>query len=234
MRRSLLPSLISYANEKRAHGKHDLKIVECANIYKRELANKQTPSVGALVMGRRKIKGPFDAADEFFDFFDIKGDLGQVLSLYGVTKAKQTPEGPKIFHPYQVTTIMLGTRVIGYMGQVHPVTLKNAYAFELFPNELPPHASYKVPKKASPYPEVTRDFCFVLEEDILSEAIERAIVKVSPLVKSAAPFDVHENSITFRVILGSDTHTLEETEISTVYQSIVGAVECLGVRLKML
>jgi phenylalanyl-tRNA synthetase beta chain len=79
------------------------------------------------------------------------------------------------------------------------------------------------------YPAIERDFCFVMEDRILSSAITEEIYRISDLVEKVEPFDVYrgENltdgakSIAYAVQLRADDRTLTDKEAEQVCFTII-------------
>ena len=83
------------------------------------------------------------------------------------------------------------------------------------------------------YPSVTRDFAFVLDEEILYNEIKKAIISSSPLVKSIELFDVYtgdkleegKKSLAFHVSFLSEEKTLTSLEVDTLQDALITDLE---------
>ena len=151
---------------------------------------------------------------------------------------------PSWYHPGRSAALQLGPKnILGYFGELHPKVLKalgvkgRVVAFELFVENVP------MPKKkgpgrpllnASSFQSVERDFAFLLDADVQSEAIVKAARNVDRnLISDVTIFDLYagkgiedgKKSIAFSITLQPTKATLTEEEIDGVCKKVVAAVE---------
>ncbi len=232
MRDSVVPSLVEQAASLASYGQESIKIVEQAPIYSKDYHLYQTIVLSGLCQGKKLDKTVVDDV-QYFDFFDIKGDVESILKQYGIHNYQLESPSLEIYHPYQSATIKMGKHVIGYFGAIHPKLMKKAFAFELFLERLPRLTNFKIPEKHSVYPKVVRDFCFILKNQVSFSVIEKHVYKVGPFVTNVHPFDVYGDSIAFRVTFQSNEKTLNEDEVNQYYQKVISSMESLGLELKL-
>jgi phenylalanyl-tRNA synthetase beta chain len=232
MRDSIIPSLLEHATSLMSYGQESIKILEQAPVYSKEYDLYQTIVLAGLCYGKKSDKTVINDL-QYFDFFDIKGDVEVILKQYGIKNYQLEPCSLAVYHPYQSATIKLGKQAIGHMGAIHPKSMKKAFAFELFLEKLPKLASFKIFDKPSIYPKVVRDFCFIFKKQVSFSAIEKHVYKVGPFVKNVHPFDLYGDSIAFRVTFQSNEKTLSEDEANDYYQKVITTMESLGLELKL-
>ncbi|MDB5478827.1 MAG: phenylalanine--tRNA ligase subunit beta, partial [Alphaproteobacteria bacterium] len=187
------------------------------------------------------------------DFFTAKADVWTLLQQAGLNPDVLTvsAEAPPWYHPGQSGAIRLGKNILAQFGVLHPQVLKQwdidfpVAAFEIFTDNLPPAKAKKTSTKASlilnPLQPVTRDFAFVVSNDIAADMVLKAAKNVDKnLITNIALFDVYagkgmaENhrSLAFTITLQPTNNTLTDAEIETVSKNIVTAVEKIGGQLR--
>jgi phenylalanyl-tRNA synthetase beta chain len=179
-----------------------------------------------------------------FDFFDIKGDVVKLLeSVFSINSDEITfvasKELPSWYHPGKSAIILLGNKTIGYLGELHPSTLKlmdinrPTAATELFIQDIP-YKAKPVPTSLSNYQIVSRDFAFVINKSVQSSELTTAIQALAnPLIKTIHLFDLFtgaalgedKKSIALRVTLQAQDHSLTEQEINTIATQVIEAVQ---------
>ena len=184
------------------------------------------------------------------DFFTLKGVVEEALVAVGLTGTiRYLPDAKKNFlHPGRQALIEYEGKVIGYLGEVHPLVGKNysigerAYVAVLdLPAFLENTCFLHKFAGIAKYPAVSRDLSMVVPKAILAGQIEEVIKnKGGKLLENCKLFDIYEGdqikegyksmaySISFRAL----DHTLDDTEISGVMEKILTGLEKLGVKLR--
>ena len=146
------------------------------------------------------------------------------------------------YHPGRSATLRLGKNIVAQFGEIHPGVLDamdvkgNVVGFEVFLDNLP-EGKKKGPAKPllqlSPFQPVSRDFAFIVDENVEVENITRAAIGAERnLISSATVFDVYQGkgveegkkSIAINVIIQPVKQTLTDAEIDGISQKIVDAV----------
>ena len=120
--------------------------------------------ISGLICGSRLSKG-WSNASEKVDFYDLKGDVEEMLALGGQSTYRFEVGSHSALHPGQCAAIYKGDKKIGLMGALHPVLQKQLgikaqlYVYELLLGDviegvLPEY------KAVSKFPEVSRDLAF--------------------------------------------------------------------------
>ena len=126
-----------------------------------------------------------------FDFYDIKLDVIKVLDTIGVPKnsLKIFQEAPGYFHPGRSAVFKIGQNIIANFGEIHPEIgdafglNKSAIGFEIFYENIPLPKRNKISRpmlKISNLQPVTREFAFLINEEIESEKFVKLL---NPLTK---------------------------------------------------
>ena len=195
----------------------------------------QEPVVAGAVMGSAQPPG-WDGETRPVDFFDVKGDLEALFALSGDASqfSFQACEHPGL-HPGQTAAIMLGERVIGHLGALHP-RLVSAHklpgAVYLFEIERDALATGSVPVFAtmSKFPAVRRDLSVIVDEAVEMAAVKSVVEQVGPdVLKNFGLFDVYRGegidsgrkSFSIGLTFQANSRTLNDDEIEVAVSAIV-------------
>ena len=244
MRPTIMPNLLSALMRNSARGEFDASIFEVGPIFPGDNADDQRTSVTGLRHGMTAPR-EWTGVSRTVDWADARGDALAVLMALGIntTNLQTTAEAPDWYHPGQSGALCQGRNVLAYFGALHPSVLADydlkgpAAGFEIILEDimLPKNKGPARPLvQLSPYQQVSRDFAFILDQDITAEQLLRAIKGAGkPLVSSATVFDVYQGkgiedgkkSIAVSVNLQPTKATLTEDEIEATSASIIAAVE---------
>ena len=250
MRPTIMPNLLAALMRNGARGESDAAIFEVGPIFPGDTAEDQRTSVTGL---RHGVTAPreWTGTGRKVDWADARGDAIAVLAALGINTAslQTTTQAPEWYHPGQSGALCQGRNVLAYFGAIHPSVLADydlkgaAAGFEILLEDimLPKAKGPARPlAQLSPYQQVSRDFAFILDQDITAEQLLRAIKGAGkPLVSEATVFDVYQGkgiddskkSVAVAVTLQPTKATLTEDEIEATSSSIIAAVEkhCGGV-----
>jgi phenylalanyl-tRNA synthetase beta chain len=244
MRPSVLPNLIAAAARNAARGYPDVALYEVGPQYRAPGADGQDIMASGVRAGA---SGPrhWSERPRPVDALDAKADALGALGAAGapVDNLQVAGEAPGWYHPGRSGALKLGNRVLATFGELHPRVVKALDAegpmvgFEVFLNRLPPVKAKGSKTRAaftpSPFQPLTRDFAFVVGEDVAAEAILRAArTAEKALITGATVFDVYRGkgiedgrkSVAIAVTLQPVEKTLTDAEIEAVAGKIVAAV----------
>lgn len=247
MRHSILPGLLVAAKRNADRKIDSTHLFEQGSVYFGSTPETQPTMLAALRSGKGKTH--WQKAANTIDFFSIKADLWALLQQAGLNTDTLTlsREAPRWYHPGQSATIRIGKNLLAHCGVLHPGLLQTqdidfpVAAFEIFLGQLPPLKNKKAATKAalqlSALQPVTRDFAFLVANDVPAENILKAARNADKnLVADVVLFDVYagkgvpegQRSLAITVTLQPVKATLTDAEIEAVAKNIVGAVEKLG------
>jgi phenylalanyl-tRNA synthetase beta chain len=257
MRSSLVGSLVQILRNNLARKAPRVRIFEIGRVFSRDSAVTSTLTSVAGVSQPLRVAGlawgPVDtlqwgAAERPVDFFDVKGDVEQLLAPRAVTFV--AAEHPAM-HPGRCAAVVVDGRAIGHVGEFHP-RWRQGYELPsapiLFELDLAAVQSRDVPQ-AQPLPRqqaARRDLALVVQEQVKHDALMAALRDdATGLVRSATLFDVYrpkadaadfaagERSLAVRLELLSDDATLTDEIIDTaVASAIARAAAACGARLR--
>ena len=234
MRPSLLPSLLDTLSYNLNQGIENLKIFEIGTVFQKGKNHKinQKELIGGLISGIQD-KDNWSGLNEPMDFFDLKGDLENVLNDSAKYYFKKA-EIPYL-HPGKTALLLKGDSVIGYIGSVNPKLLdkfdikQEVNFFEISINATSSKSNIKF-KKFSRFPFAQRDLSFIVDEGIASSMITDLIIsKAGDNLKEIKLFDVYKGkgipqgktSLTYALGWQASNRTLKDKEIDEIIKKLV-------------
>jgi phenylalanyl-tRNA synthetase beta chain len=197
----------------------------------------QDPVISGLICGSRQSKGWTNGTDKV-DFYDLKGDVEEMLSMGGNTEYHFAVGNHPALHPGQSAAIFKGDKQIGLMGALHPELQKQLgikaqlFVFELLLTDVSEGVLPNF-EAVSKFPEVSRDLAFVIEESVQWSQVENIIKEnAGDYLKAVTLFDVYrgqgiENgrkSLALGLTWQDPSRTLSDEEITSWVDSIVSAL----------
>jgi phenylalanyl-tRNA synthetase beta chain len=217
IRTVLYASLLDPARRNADAGEDDVALFEVARVYR---------DVGeALPEERWHVAGIADGG-----FAEAKWAVEQIYSALGLEPGYERTSIP-FLHPGKAART-----ADGWLGELHPALLDGTWgAFELDLDGLAEAAPQVVAfQPVSPYPEVRRDFAFVVDEDVPAAELLAAIREAAgELLREVEVFDEYRDpetigegkrSLAFRLAFGSLERTLTDDDVAPVGASIVDAL----------
>ena len=255
MRSSILPNLINAAVRNAARGILDTAIFEVGPQFAGDQPADQTTAASGIRTGNNMVRH-WLGNSRVVDAFDAKADVTAVLNELGIAtdRLQVSPQAPSYFHPGRSGSFQQGPKnTLAHFGEVHPRVLKAmgipgpVAAFEIFLDNVTkpkrkkdtarPHLSL------SAFQRVSRDFAFVINEDVTAEMITSAANKVDKeLITETDVFDVFaggnleegKKSMALSITLQPMDRTLTDAEIEEVAKKVVASVtKATGAALRM-
>ena len=257
MRSNLVGSLVQILRNNLARKAPRVRIFEIGRVFSRDASVASTLASVAGVAQPLRVAGlawgPVDqlqwgVAERNVDFFDVKGDVEQLLAPRAVTFV--AAEHPAM-HPGRCAAVVVDGKSIGHVGEFHP-RWRQAYELPtapiVFELDLAAVQGRDVPQ-AQPLPRqqaARRDLALVVQEQVKHDALMAALRDdATGLVRSATLFDVYrpkadaadfaagERSLAVRLELLSDDATLTDEIIdAAVAAAIARATAACGARLR--
>lgn len=197
----------------------------------------QDPVISGLICGSRISKGWTNQAEKV-DFYDLKGDVEEMLGLGGQVDIGFEVGSHPALHPGQCAAVLKGGKKIGLMGALHPELQKQLgiktplFVFELLLADV---MQGVVPsfEAVSKFPEVSRDLAFIVEESVQWSQVEDIIrQKAGDALTEVTLFDVYrgqgiENgskSLALGLTWQDASRTLNDEEITSWVDNVVAAL----------
>jgi phenylalanyl-tRNA synthetase beta chain len=182
------------------------------------------------------------------DFFDLKGDVEDLLASFTHRTLYFDVHVPEYYHPGRSARIVLDGGKIGYVGQLHPAVAEarklkqDVYIAEVQLERLFEH-KLKQPRfvAISRYPAVERDFSFVFDDAITFERVRDAVggLRLAELTSFDAveifrggSVPAGKYSFLVRATFQSPERTLRDEDVASWSTQIIKALEGLGGALR--
>ncbi len=240
MRPSILPNLAAALQRNADHGRNDLALFEVAPVYQGDTPDKQIN----VAAGARRSSPPrhWQGAEAPANVFDVKADALVALDAAGAPLAslQASADAPSWYHPGRSGVLRLGPKVLAHFGELHPGVLKamdidgSVHGFEVFLDTIP--TPKKKPTKtrpalnASELLALTRDFAFVVDEDIAAAVLLKAVLGADKkYITGVRLFDVYrgkgvddgKKSLAVEVAIQPQGKTFTDEEIEAIAARIV-------------
>jgi phenylalanyl-tRNA synthetase beta chain len=243
MRHSLLTGILEVTANNLRHT-DDVRLFEIGSVYLPRADTKlpdEPRRLGIVLCGKRQpefwgdaAKGPTAALD-FFDFKGLLEALADQLHLEQV--AYRPAPNVAMLHPGQAAELVVGGKVIGVFGQMHP---KVAEAFGLGGRQvlvgeldldalraaLPARYLYKpVPR----FPAALRDIAVIVDESVPAERVAREIRAAGgDLLRDLRLFDLYRGesiaaghkSLAYALTYQAEDRTLTDKEVDKAHKKI--------------
>ena len=225
MRTNLLGSLALVVQRNLSHKVDRIRIFETSLCFERDDAGEinQINRIAGMVTGGVAPE-QWGATDRAVDFFDVKGDLEQMLNIKDMKFSVGEHES---FHPGKVASILVGGTYVGTVGELHP-ELSQKYdlgssvvAFELNLDALP-DSDIPVYFAYSKLPGVRRDLAVEIDADTQVGAIVSDIdAENIQYLKEVTLFDVYsgkgvaegKKSVALGIMFQDEQKTLTDEEV---------------------
>ncbi len=184
------------------------------------------------------------------DFYEMKGVVEEFLTQIGMHHLVDydSKAGKSFLHPGRQALVKYDGKVIGYLGEVHPLVRKNygigdrAYVAVLDMPEIYPFASFdRKFEGIAKFPAVSRDLSMVVPKEIEAAAIEKMIrQRGGKILESLTLFDIYEGaqvlpgfkSMAYSLTFRSKEKTLQDADISSAMNKILNGLSGMGIVLR--
>jgi phenylalanyl-tRNA synthetase beta chain len=195
-----------------------------------------------MAMAGKKETPAFDrAAEDAFDFFDLKGMIEQFLQGAHIPAIFEPGEAPA-FHPGKCATVKSGEKLLGHFGELHPLVSgqfefagQTVLAAELDLEallELMPARQESQPVPA--FPPILEDLALIIPEVVPAGKVE-AVIRAAggKLLEAVRLFDIYRGeqiglnhkSLAYSLTYRAPDHTLTDKDATAIRQHIIKALE---------
>ena len=248
MRTTLVPGLLLQAAYNLNRGNADVRLFEAGHVYAMQGEAVDEHNALAFVATGAVRESSVHGKPERSDFFQLKGDIEQLLAAFHAADVKFDRSVPSWLHPGRSARAQVAGKTVAIFGQLHPEVAaarklkQDVFIAEIFVEEL-----YELALRQpaympiSRYPAVERDFSFVLGDAVEFEGIRQELSALAITELAAIlPAEVFRGgslaagtySFLLRVRFQSAGRTLRDDEVANWSQQIVKAVESLGGTLR--
>ena len=250
MRPSVIPNLLQAMGRNLNRGIEEVCFFEIGPVFLSPDEQGQRMAVGGVRQGRRQL-ADWKHSETRFDLFDAKADLLAALAGLGVRvdNLVASREVPSWMHPGRSGVLRLGRTEMGVFGEIHPAICRHfdlpegVAAFEFWLDNIPMprrKGPAKSPVDLSALQPVSRDFAFIVTEEVEAQTLIDAVRRAArDVVDSVSIFDVYQGkgieeghkSIALNVRLQPREATFGEAELSKIADQIIATIakNCGGV-----
>lgn len=183
------------------------------------------------------------------DFYTMKGVIEEFLGQIGMHDLVEYKRSDKTFlHPGRQAYVTYHGRTIGYLGEVHPMVLRNygigqrAYLAVIDMPEVLPFATFERRYTGiAKFPAVTRDISMLVPHDIEAAAIEKMLrQRGCRILEDLQLFDLYEGgqvaegykSMAYSLTFRSKERTLNDDDINGAMKKILNGLDSMGIKLR--
>ena len=198
----------------------------------------QTPHIAGVISGGRFAEGLYSLGEPV-DFFDIKGDLENILRLANGSVTRFEPSVNPILHPGQGADVSLNGVNIGFVGGLHPGVLEELdinqpiFVFEI---ELSSIRDSKLPNysEMSRFPSIRRDISVEVDMDLPVQQLLDYIFSIkNEILQEVFVFDVYtgkevrnsRKSVALGLILQDFSRTLIDEDVENLVTKILAQLK---------
>jgi phenylalanyl-tRNA synthetase beta chain len=255
MRTSMVPGMLSMLAYNLNRGSDNVRLFEAGNVFQASgttaeqlkriclgaTGSAEPPGVRLHQETRHEEARPLS-------FFDVKGDVENLLCPFQCNALRFDRETANYYHPGRSARAVVDGVPVAQFGQIHPDIAtarklrQDVFIAELYLDQLYRHDLREVRYEPLPrYPAVERDFSFVFADSIGFEKISQAVTALGlSQLRSFVPVEIFRGgaipagkySLLLRARFQSGERTLREDEVAQWSQQIVGALEALGGTLR--
>ncbi|MFZ3341112.1 MAG: phenylalanine--tRNA ligase subunit beta [Terriglobales bacterium] len=253
MRTSLVPGMLNMLAYNLNRGSENVRLFEAGNAFEAagEKATGGAIERKQIVLGAtgnvdaEVVRGLADGAEARpLSFFDLKGDVEDLLTAFGYWELGFDAQAADYYHPGRSARAMMDGALVAQFGQVHPDVAaarklkQDVFVAEIYLDRLYRHDLRAVRYEALPrFPAVERDFSFVFNDDVEFEKIRQSVTGLGIAeLRSFLPVEVFRGekvgagkySILVRASFQSGERTLRDDEVVAWAEQITDALEGLG------
>jgi phenylalanyl-tRNA synthetase beta chain len=249
MRTSLLPGMLNMLAYNLNRGSDNVRLFESGNIF--EASGSRALEMKRISLG---LTGRVDpgivngltagAESRPVSFFDLKGDVENLLAPFSHWTLYYDAQTPEYFHPGRSARAIMDGATVAQFGQIHQGVAaarklrQDVFVAEIFLDRLYQHDLRQVRYEALPrFPAVERDFSFVFNDDVKFADIYQSVCGLGIVeLRLFVPVEIFRSeqvgagkySILMRATLQSSERTLRDEEVAQWSAQIATALEALG------
>ncbi|WP_279525560.1 phenylalanine--tRNA ligase subunit beta [Staphylococcus aureus] len=240
LRQSLLPHLIEAASYNVARKNKDVKLFETGNVFfangEGELPD-QVEYLSGILTGDYVVN-QWQGKKETVDFYLAKGVVDRVSEKLNLEFSYRRADIDGL-HPGRTAEILLENKVVGFIGELHPILaadndLKRTYVFELnFDALMAVSVGYINYQPIPRFPGMSRDIALEVDQNIpAADLLSTIHAHGGNILKDTLVFDVYQGehlekgkkSIAIRLNYLDTEETLTDERVSKVQAEIEAAL----------
>ncbi len=125
LRPSLLPGLLQVAKLNQDQGVADVAAYEIGKIHFQHADKFHEQLMAGVVLCGKSAPYHFHPHPSSWDFFDLKGLIENLCETSHMPEASFAPSHHAAFHPFRQAHLIIGTKTVGTLGELHPELLRS-------------------------------------------------------------------------------------------------------------
>ena len=244
MRNSMVPGMLNMLAYNLNRGVSDIRLFEAGNVF--EAAGAKSVELKRIAIGAtgNAVQSGVHQAARPFSFFDLKGDLEDLLGAFSCNSIYYDSNTADYYHPGRSARAVMDGATVAQFGQIHPDVAaqrklkQDVLVAELYLDRLYKHDLRQVRYQPSPkFPAVERDFSFLFDDAVVFERIHQAVnAQNIPELRAFEPVEIFRGeklgtgkySILLRATFQAADRTLRDDEVAAWSTQIIKALETLG------
>ncbi len=240
LRQSLLPHLIEAASYNVARKNKDVKLFEIGNVFFANGEGELPDQVEYLsgILAGDYVVNQWQGKKETVDFYLAKGVVDRVSEKLNLEFSYRRADIDGL-HPGRTAEILLENKVVGFIGELHPILaadndLKRTYVFELnFDALMAVSVGYINYQPIPRFPGMSRDIALEVDQNIpAADLLSTIHAHGGNILKDTLVFDVYQGehlekgkkSIAIRLNYLDTEETLTDERVSKVQAEIEAAL----------
>lgn len=237
MRTSLWPGLVTALQHNSKRQQSRIRLFEHGLIFRQQDDSiSQIPVISGVICGNTYQK-QWDIKDKGSDYFDIKGDVEEILATAGIGRVEVAfaPSAHAALHPGKAAEIIYDNQVIGKLGELHPGVQSKldihqpVYVFEIEISRISAQITPKY-QKISKFPLVRRDIAILVDEGVKVADVECCIRETAlNYLVNLELFDVYQGegidlgkkSLALGLTFQGSSSTLTDEEVEAIMGDIL-------------
>jgi phenylalanyl-tRNA synthetase beta chain len=248
LRTSLVPGMLGMIAYNLNRGNTEVRLFESGDVFEKLGERCEERRRLCFAATGNSIEASVHTKAKAVDFFDLKGDVEDLLADFTHRSIYFDTLVPEYYHPGRSARIALDGATIGYVGQLHPAVAdarklkQDVYIAEIQLERLFQH-ELRQPRftAISRYPAVERDFSFVFDDAVTFERVHAAVEDLNvPEMIDFKPVEIFRGgsvpagkySFLVRAAFQSPERTLRDEEVAGWSGQIIKTLEALGGALR--
>ena len=244
MRTSMAPGMLNMLAYNLNRGTADVRLFESGKTF--EFMGARAVELKRIAIGAtgNAIQAGVHQPGRPLTFFDLKGDIEDLLSPFACQTLLYDAQTADYYHPGRSARALMDGAMVAQFGQIHPDVAavrklkQEIFLAELYLDPLYRHELRRVRyEPLARFPAVDRDFSFVFDDAIIFENIHESVAALGiSELRSFIPVEIFrgdkvsagEYSILMRAEFQSRDRTLRDDEVNEWSARIVRALAALG------
>jgi phenylalanyl-tRNA synthetase beta chain len=243
MRTSMVPGMLNMLAYNLNRGSDNVRLFETGNVF--QAAGDQAQQTKRICIGATgAVTSEVRQKARPLSFFDVKGDIENLLTSFQFNSIAYDAETADYFHPGRSARAVMDGVIVAQFGQLHPdIALarklrQDVFVGEIYLDQLYKHGLREVRYEPLPkYPAVERDFSFVFADTVVFAQIRETVKNLHlKELRSFVPVEIFRGgsvpagkySLLLRAKFQSNERTLREEEVAEWAANITKALQALG------